>query len=64
MILNTAVGTLGVGDILLLLLIAVLAFFALRHWMRHKNSCSGCTGDCAGCAKMIREKEQGSTSKK
>ena len=64
MILNTVIGTLGVGDIILLLLVAVLAFFALRYCMRHKNSCSGCTGDCSACARKFREEKQGRTSDK
>ena len=40
-------------DILLLLLLAALAFLALRALLRNRGG--GCTGDCAAC----RRKKKG-----
>ena len=43
-------------SILILLLVLVGVFFAVRAIARHKTGgCSGCTGDCTHCSKMKSE---------
>ena len=48
-------------DFIILGIVLVLAFFAVRYCIRHKNSCGG----CAGCAKKncCRRKEDQEDSK-
>ncbi|MBE6906218.1 MAG: FeoB-associated Cys-rich membrane protein [Ruminococcaceae bacterium] len=45
----------GIGDWLILGLLAVMAFFAARHAIRHRGSCGGCQG-CTGCRKNCNQR--------
>ncbi|MEM1484650.1 FeoB-associated Cys-rich membrane protein [Oscillospiraceae bacterium PP1C4] len=40
----------GLGDFIIIGVIAVLLFFAIRYSVRHKGGCGGCSG-CSGCPK-------------
>lgn len=47
-------------DVLLLLAIIVVVFFAVRSVIRAKKSgkgCGGCSGDCASCGKPQANKK-------